>query len=113
MISLTATTGPISRKTHRVAVGALFFLLGLCFASWASRIPSVQQTMGISEAGLGGVLLAIPLGQLVSLPLAGWLADRFDPHRAVKWVAVAAVLAIAVVAATFVQALMGRALIPA
>ena len=76
MISLTVPTGRISRKTHRLAVGALFFLLGLCFASWASRIPSVQQTMGISEAGLGGVLLAIPLGQLVSLPLAGWLVAR-------------------------------------
>lgn len=48
-----------------------------------------------------------------ALPLVGWLADRFDPHRAIKWVAVAAVLAIAVVAATFVQALAGRALFPA
>ena len=64
---------PVSRRTHRLAVGALFFLLGLCFASWASRIPSIQQRMGISEAALGGVLLAIPVGQLVSLPLAGWL----------------------------------------
>ncbi|WP_345124974.1 MFS transporter [Hymenobacter antarcticus] len=82
---MTTSTGHISRKTHRLAVGALFFLLGLCFASWASRIPSVQQTMGISEAGLGGVLLAIPLGQLVSLPLAGWLVAREGSRKVVLW----------------------------
>ena len=75
----------LSRKTHRLAVGALFFLLGLCFASWASRIPSIQQRMGISEAALGGVLLAIPLGQLVSLPLAGWLVARQGSRRVVLW----------------------------
>ena len=85
MISLTSTTNHISRKTHRVAVGTLFFLLGLCFASWASRIPSVQQKMGISEAELGGVLLAIPLGQLLSLPLAGWLVAKEGSRKVVLW----------------------------
>ena len=75
----------ISRKAHRVAVGALFFLLGLCFASWASRIPSVQQKMGISEAALGGVLLTIPLGQLLSLPLAGWLVAKQGSRRVILW----------------------------
>ena len=83
MLPLMTPAGPISRKTHRLAVGALFFLLGLCFASWASRIPSVQQTMGISEAGLGGVLLAIPLGQLLTLPLAGWLVAREGSRKVV------------------------------
>ena len=77
-----------SRKTHRRAVGALFFLLGLCFASWASRIPSIQQKMGISEAALGGVLLTIPLGQLVSLPLAGWLVAKQGSRRVVLWAVV-------------------------
>ncbi|MDO7850249.1 MFS transporter [Hymenobacter convexus] len=85
MISLTASARPISRKAHRVAVGALFFLLGLCFATWASRIPSIQQRMGISEAGLGGVLLSIPLGQLLTLPLAGWLVARQGSRKVVLW----------------------------
>jgi MFS family permease len=66
-----------------VAVGVLFFLLGLCFATWASRIPSIQQRMGISEAGLGGVLLAIPLGQLLTLPLAGWLVAKHGSRRVI------------------------------
>ena len=84
----SVTPRGLSRKTHRLAVGTLFFLLGLCFASWASRIPSVQQQMGISEAALGGVLLAIPLGQLVSLPLAGWLVARQGSRRVVLWAVV-------------------------
>ena len=85
MISLTASARPISRKAHRVAVGALFFLLGLCFATWASRIPSVQQRMGISEAALGGVLLALPLGQLLSLPFTGWLVAKEGSRKVVLW----------------------------
>ena len=85
MISLTSPTTTISREAHRMAVGALFFLLGLCFATWASRIPSIQQRMGISEAGLGGVLLAIPLGQLLSLPLAGWLVAKEGSRKVVLW----------------------------
>ena len=85
MISLATPTGLISRKAHRVAVGALFFLLGLCFATWASRIPSVQQRMGISEAGLGAVLLTIPLGQLLSLPFTGWLVAREGSRKVVLW----------------------------
>ncbi|HEX8504983.1 MAG TPA: MFS transporter, partial [Hymenobacter sp.] len=85
MISLTTSPVYISRKAHRVAVGALFFLRGLCFATWASRIPSVQQRMGISEAGLGGVLLAIPLGQLLSLPFTGWLVAKEGSRKVVLW----------------------------
>ena len=85
MLSTLSSTGFISRKAHRLAVGALFLLLGLTFASWASRIPSIQQRMGISEAELGGVLLTIPLGQLVSLPLAGWLVAREGSRKIVLW----------------------------
>ncbi|MDQ2773294.1 MAG: MFS transporter [Bacteroidota bacterium] len=85
MSSFVSPARPVARRTHRLAVGTLFFLLGLCFASWASRIPNVQQRMGISEAQLGAVLLVIPVGQLVSLPLAGWLVARLGSRRVVLW----------------------------
>lgn len=45
---------------------------------------------------------------LQALPLVGWLADRWQPARARRWVAAAAVLGVAWVAATMVQALAGR-----
>ncbi len=60
----------------RVAVASFFFLNGLCFASWASRIPAIQAKLQLNEAALGSLLLCIPIGALTSLPLSGWLITR-------------------------------------
>jgi MFS family permease len=65
-----------SKKALRVAVGAMFFLAGLCFASWASRIATVQQTLGLSDAALGAVLFSLPVGLMCSLPFSGWIITR-------------------------------------
>lgn len=62
-----------SARIHRIAVAAFFFILGFCFASWASRIPVIQQKLGLSESQLGMVLFALPIGLFVSLPVSGWL----------------------------------------
>jgi MFS family permease len=62
---------------NRIAVSAFFFLAGLCFSSWASRIPNIQQQLHLDNASLGGVLLGLPVGLMTSLPLAGWLVARF------------------------------------
>ena len=67
---------PPQRK-HRLAVSAYFFLAGLCFSSWTSRIPDIQQKLHLDNASLGGVLLGLPIGLMTSLPLAGWLVARF------------------------------------
>ncbi|RYY66418.1 MAG: MFS transporter [Chitinophagaceae bacterium] len=64
-------------RAQRLAVSGLFFLQGLCFASWAARIPSIQQTLGLGNAALGLVLLALPAGSFLGLLLAGWLVTRF------------------------------------
>jgi MFS family permease len=74
---MTATT------KSRVAVSAFFFLPGLCFASWASRIPDISAKLGMNSGQLGQLLLAIPLGSLVSLPLAGWLVSSWGSRRTV------------------------------
>jgi MFS family permease len=74
---MTATT------KSRVAVSAFFFLPGLCFASWASRIPDISAKLGMSSGQLGQLLLAIPLGSLASLPLAGWLVSTWGSRRTV------------------------------
>jgi MFS family permease len=62
---------------RRVAVSALFFVAGLCFASWASRIPDVAQKLHLSEGELGQLLLALPAGALAGLPLAGWAVHTY------------------------------------
>ncbi|TXK26204.1 MFS transporter [Pontibacter qinzhouensis] len=82
MLSNISTT-TYSRSTYRKAVGALFFLQGICFASWGSRIPTIQQNLGLSETQLGMVLFALPVGQMLSLPFTGWLISKIGSYRIV------------------------------
>lgn len=70
-----------SKKVYRIAVGTLFFLQGLCFATWASRIPSIQQQLGLSESLLGVILFALPVGSMLSLFCSGALVTRFGSKR--------------------------------
>ncbi|MFV8342433.1 MFS transporter [Flavobacterium sp. XS2P39] len=65
----------------RWAVSMFYFGLGLCFASWASRIPDIKTTLHLSEGDLGSILFALPLGQLVAMPFSGRLVTRFGSHR--------------------------------
>ncbi|MBX0289299.1 MFS transporter [Hymenobacter sp. HSC-4F20] len=62
---------------RRVAVSVLFFVAGLCFASWASRIPDIGLKLGLSEGELGKLLLALPVGSMLALPVAGWLVHTY------------------------------------
>jgi MFS family permease len=67
----------ITPTQRRVAVSALFFVAGLCFASWASRIPDIRLKLGLSEGELGQLLLALPVGSMLALPVAGWLVHNY------------------------------------
>jgi predicted MFS family arabinose efflux permease len=59
------------------AVALVFALVSLFVGSWFARIPEVQAALGLSEAALGLVLLGMPLGTLVVMPLSGWLVARW------------------------------------
>ena len=71
----------VSKKANRGAVAALFFIVGLCFASWASRIPDIKLKLHLNDAALGGILFALPIGSMVSLPLSGWLVSKFGSRK--------------------------------
>jgi MFS family permease len=58
-----------------------FFIAGITSSSWASRIPDIKTKLQLSNAALGGVLFALPVGQLISLPLSGWLISRFGSRQ--------------------------------
>jgi MFS family permease len=73
----------VSKGASRLSIGAFFFLAGVCFASWASRIPDIKQYLHLSDAGLGAVLLALPVGLLISLPFSGWLVTHFGSRMMV------------------------------
>jgi MFS family permease len=65
------------------AVFAVFLLSGFAFASWASRIPQVRDTLDLSPRSLGLVLLAIAVGSVVSMPLAGLVVGHLGTGRTI------------------------------
>jgi MFS family permease len=67
-----------SPEQLRLAVSVFFFISGFGYATWASRIPSVQQHLHLNEAQLGAVLLAMPVGLLLTLPVTGKLLGHFE-----------------------------------
>ncbi|MBS0028393.1 MFS transporter [Chitinophaga sp. 22321] len=78
-----------NKRATRIAVSALFFLTGLCFSSWASRIPDIQQTLHLNDAGLGSLLLALPVGSVISLPISGVLISKYGSRQVLLVAAVA------------------------
>ena len=71
-------------RTERLAVATLFFLNGAVLASWFAHIPAVKARHGASDAQLGLVLLAMALGAMIALPLAGWLIGRFGSRTVTR-----------------------------
>lgn len=73
---MTGDPEKVSPYKARIAIAVFFFVSGFGFASWASRIPSIQQRLHLNEAQLGGVLFAMPAGLMLTLPLTGYLLRR-------------------------------------
>ena len=67
----------------RIAISIYFFVSGLIFSSWASRIPNIKDRYRLNEAELGGLLFMLPMGALLALPFAGWLVHRFGSKKMV------------------------------
>lgn len=65
----------------RWAVSMFYFSMGLCFASWASRIPDIKSALHLSEGDLGSILFAIPFGQLATMAFSGKLVTRFGSRN--------------------------------
>jgi MFS family permease len=78
---LTAQQELFSRNRIRLSVSLFYFGQGLCFASWASRIPEIKTYLNLSDAQLGSILLSLPLGQLVTMPISGRLVTTFGSRR--------------------------------
>ena len=61
----------------RLATSLFFFGMGFCFATWASRIPDIKSMLHLSEAELGMLLFALPIGQLVGMPFSGKIVTKY------------------------------------
>ncbi|MAU12625.1 MAG: MFS transporter [Anaerolineaceae bacterium] len=65
----------------RLAVLGMFFINGALMATWISRIPQIQDKLGLSEGQLGIVLLGLSAGVLTALSVAGGLVARYGSRR--------------------------------
>ncbi len=75
---------PVQQNTPnriRLAVSLFYFGQGIAFASWASRIPDIKYTLNLSDGALGSILLALPLGQLVTMPISGRLVTKYGSKK--------------------------------
>ena len=85
----TGEINPVYSKGQiRIAVSAFFFTQGLCFATWASRIPDIKSSLQLSDAALGSILLALPAGQLLAMPFSGRLVTHFGSKKVMRICAV-------------------------
>lgn len=65
----------------RLAVSLFYFTTGLIFSSWASRIPSIKNSLNLSEGDLGLLLLVMPIGEIATMALVGKLITLFGSKR--------------------------------
>ncbi|HEU4471193.1 MAG TPA: MFS transporter [Flavisolibacter sp.] len=74
-------TAPVQRRRMRLITAGFFSLSGLIAASWSSRIPDVQQKLGLDDAAWGTVLVSLPIGLVTGILLSGWLVERYGANR--------------------------------
>ncbi|WP_345275399.1 MFS transporter [Litoribaculum gwangyangense] len=67
-----------TKKLQRIALSTYFFLSGLCFSSWASRIPTIKDIFNLNDAQLGSLLIVMPVSALLGTIASGWLVSKFD-----------------------------------
>ncbi|MCG2617207.1 MFS transporter [Terrimonas sp. NA20] len=77
-------SGSYNNKQIRMAVSVFFFCQGLCFSSWASRIPDIKSALHLTDAALGSILLALPAGQLTAMPFSGKLVTHFGSKKVLR-----------------------------
>ncbi len=70
------TSQSIDKKTL-CAIGMIFFMQGLIFSCISSRVPSFKSLLQINDAELGMLLLALPLGQVCTMALSGYLVSKY------------------------------------
>ena len=79
----------ISLKTRRIILSGYFFLTGICFSSWASRIPDIKMQLGLNDGAFGGLLFFLPIGSFLGIPISGSLTAK---HGSKKIVTIAAII---------------------
>jgi MFS family permease len=81
-LTATSTTEiPPEKRRMRIAVALVYFSMGLCFSSWASRIPDIKTALHLNDALFGSILFALPVGQFLMMPFSGKLVTHYGSRK--------------------------------
>jgi len=72
---------PLEKRRVRIAVALFYFCMGLCFASWASRIPDIKTHLHLNDAAFGSILFALPVGQFLMMTFSGKLVTKYGSRK--------------------------------
>lgn len=75
-------------QKQRIALSSYFLLSGLCFSTWASRIPTIKEQFNLSEGDLGNLLMIMPASAIIGIPLSGWLVAKYDSRVPLQFASV-------------------------
>ncbi|MBO5254569.1 MAG: MFS transporter [Opitutales bacterium] len=67
----------------RFATCAFFFMQGIIFSTWTTRIADIRTMLNLTEKDLGRILLGLPLGQFITMAFSGYLVSKFSSKRCI------------------------------
>jgi MFS family permease len=73
-----------SALAARNAVALVFGLNGFCFATLASRVPDLRESLSLSNGALGALLLSVAVGSMIGMPASGHLIERWGAGAVVR-----------------------------
>jgi MFS family permease len=80
------------RFREKFAISIFFFISGFSFSSWASRIPELQNQLKLNDAELGSLLILLPAGLIVTMPLTAFLLSKFTSRKIMLFASILYVL---------------------
>ncbi|GAB3812384.1 MFS transporter [Kribbella italica] len=69
----------------RVHIAICYGLTGVLNAVWGATLPATDARLDLGVGRLGVLLMALAVGALVAMPIAGRVADRWDGRRLLGW----------------------------
>lgn len=75
-------------RRARIAVAVIFLANGFVVGSWTPHVPLAKERLDVDVGVLGAAFLAMAVGALVAMPLAGWLVGRWGSAPVTRLLAV-------------------------
>jgi MFS family permease len=75
--------------TARNAVALVFALNGFCFATLASRVPDLRESLHLTNGALGALLLSVAVGAMIGMPVSSHLIERWGAGAVLRLAALA------------------------